>query len=111
MDQVETDAATRAEVEHFLQDVLKRVTAAESLLLQGDDLAAMRSLLKARRLSGQATATLIANCLRRAFANVDSADRYTREQCLDEFIRLIDFAETTLCPTCRRRVAAKLKGR
>ena len=111
MSHVNMDPATRVKAVRILQALLKQVVAAETLLSQGDDPATMRSLLKARRLGGQATAAVIANCLRQAFAAADSADRYTREQGLDEFFRLIAFVESTLCPTCRRRVAAKLKVR
>jgi len=109
MSHVNIDAATRSEAVRLLDGLLKHITLAEAQWSQGDDPAAMRSLLKARSAGGQVTATVIANCLRQALATVDSPDRYTREQGLDEFFRLIAFVESTLCPTCRGRVAAKLK--
>lgn len=109
MSHVNIDAATRGEAVRLLDRLLKHIVMAEAQLSQGNDPAAMQSLLKARRAGGQVTATVITTCLRQALATADSADRYTREQGLDEFFRLIAFVESTLCPTCRRRVAAKLK--
>ncbi len=100
---------TKVEATKYLKQIGQRVAAAESLLLAGNHAAAIRTLLKARRLGGQTTAVLMADCLRRALAGVNSPDRRTREASVAEFIRLADFIESTLCPTCRRRVVAKLK--
>jgi uncharacterized protein with beta-barrel porin domain len=85
------------------------VATAEALLSAGNHTAAMRALLEARRLGGQATAVLMADCLQQSLAGVNSPDRRTREASVDEFIRLVDFVESTLCVKCRRRVAARLK--
>lgn len=100
---------TRAEVTRQLKQIGRRVATAEALLMAGNYPAAIRALLEARRLGNQTIAVLIAGCLRRSLADVNSADRRRREAGVDEFIRLVDFVESTLCPTCRRRVAAKLK--
>lgn len=100
---------TKVEVTKYLKQIGQRVAAVESLLLAGNHAAAMRALLKARRLGGRATAVLMADCLQQALAGVNSPDRRTRDAGVDEFIRLVNFVESTLCATCRRRVAARLK--
>jgi hypothetical protein len=100
---------TRAEVTKLLKQIGQRVATAEALASADDPVAAMRTLLAARHLGGQATAVLMADCLQQALAGVNSPDRRTREASVDEFIRLVDFVESTLCVKCRRRVAARLK--
>lgn len=100
---------TKVEATKYLKQIGQRVAAVESLLLAGNHAAAMRALLEARRLGGQATAVLLADCLRGALAGVSSPDRRAREAGVDEFIRLVNFVESTLCPTCRRRVASHVR--
>lgn len=100
---------TKVEAMKSLKQIGQRVASAEALALAGDSAAAMRALLEARRLGGQATAVLMADCLQQALAGVNSPDRRTREASVDEFIRLVDFVETTLCRACRRRVASRVR--
>ena len=101
--------ATRVEVTKQLKQLGRQVAAAEALLMAGDYPAAIRDLLEARRLGNQTIAALIAGCLRRSLAEVNSTDWRRRQAGVDEFIGLVDFVESTLCPTCRRQLATKLK--
>ncbi len=100
---------TRAEVTKQLKQISQRIATAEALTSADDPAAAMRTLLAARHLGGRATAVLLADCLQQALQGVRSPDRRMREASVDEFIRLADFVDTTLCRTCRRRVAARVK--
>ncbi len=100
---------TRAEVTKLLKQIGQRIATAEALTSSDDPAAAMRTLLAARHLGGRATAVLLADCLQQALQGVRSPDRRMREASVDEFIRLADFAETTLCRTCRRRVASRVR--
>jgi hypothetical protein len=100
---------TKVEATKTLKQIGQRVATAEALLSAGQHAAAIKTLLEARRLGGQATAVLMADCLQQVLAGISSPDRRTREASVDEFIRLVDFVESTLCATCRRRVAARLK--
>jgi hypothetical protein len=99
---------TKVEATKSLKQIGQRVATAEALLLTGNHAAAMRALLEARRLGGQATAVLMADCLQRALNGVSSSDRRTREASLEEFIRLVDFVESTLCATCRGQVEGEV---
>jgi hypothetical protein len=101
--------SANAEAMKHLKLIGQRVAAAEALLLAGNHPAAIRTLLEARRLGGQTMVVLIVDCLRRALASVNSPDRRTRETCVDEFVRLVGLAGSTLCLACRRRVVARPK--
>ena len=105
------DTRVRADTLKYLKKVEQSVKAAETLFDAGEYLPAVRTLTEARRLGGQATAVLMAECLRRVLDDASNGDRYAREKCLDELVRLVGFIESALCPACRRRVAARLKER
>ena len=101
---------TRREAMTLLQPAGERVETAEGALQTGNDPAILRELAEAKRLSGKAAATLLADCLRAIWANACNSDPLARERRLDELIHLTDFGWTALCPVCRRRVAAGLRG-
>lgn len=99
----------RTKALQYLKEVEQSVRAAETLFDAGEYLPALRALTQARRLGGQATAVVMADCLRRVLDDATRGDRRTREKGLDELVRLVGFVESALCPASRRRVAARLK--
>lgn len=96
-------AAAQRQALALLQQVGERVETAEGDWQAGDALAAVRALVQARRLCGQATAALVGYCLRAAWGDVrqrgSAAD-------LAAFFQMVEFAWDALCPACREQAAA-----
>ena len=101
----------RAEALSNLKKIEKRLQRADEQLAAGDSLAAVRALVEARQLARKTTVAIVTACLRTVWADAASDDARQREACLDELVRLVNFAESALCPACRRQVGRRLKGR
>jgi len=105
------NSIARAEALSNLKEIEKRLQRADEQLAAGDALAAVRALVEARQLARQTTVAIVTACLRTAWADAASDETQRREACLDELVRLVNFAESALCPTCRGLVGRRLKGR
>jgi len=101
----------RAEALSSLAEIEKRLQRADEQLAAGESLAAVRALDEARQLARQTTVAIVIACLRTVWADAASDDAQRREACLDELVRLVNFAESALCPACRGQVGRRLKGR
>lgn len=93
----------------YLKASQQRLADCQRLLVAGEHLALIRSLLEARRLNAQALSALLSGCLRHTLDLVKSGDENEREEHLPELIRLVNFSLINLCPYCRQAISEKLK--
>jgi hypothetical protein len=101
--------ATRVKALRILGELEEQIKSAERMLLAGEDLSAIRILLAARRMGGEASASLIGDCLRTASWKVVQGDLQDRLRGKESFARMIEFALLALCSECRQQIGVYLK--
>lgn len=101
--------ATKVKALRILKELEEQIRSAEGMLLAGEDLSAIRILLAACRLSGEASVSLIGDCLRTASSKVVQGNLQSRLQGKESFARMIEFALLALCPECRQQIGVHLK--
>jgi hypothetical protein len=92
-----------------LSDVREQIGEVETLISNGDHLAALHHLLQCRNQLRQAVVIFIVKCLRENLAMVKDENSLSYETSLRNLAEIMNFALLALCPNCQRRIGVHLK--
>ena len=92
-----------------LSDVREQIGEVETLLSNGDHLAALHQLLQSRNHLRQVVVTLMVACVQENLEVVKGEDSLSYETRLRNLAEIVNFALLELCPDCQHRIGIDLK--
>ena len=92
-----------------LSDVREQIGEVETLLSNGDHLAALHQLLQSRNHLRQVVVTLMVACVQENLEVVKGEDPLSYETRLRNLAEIVNFALLALCPDCQHQIGIDLK--